>query len=383
MKATTCRSNVCDLPSFVRGLCKGHYGRWHRKGEAAIHTPLRAMSPPGTSKITCKLDCDKIVGRGGGQGMCRGHYARLIRTGNVRADEPLMGKRGTCHADGCDLVTSSKNYCNTHAGRVRRTGDPQAHVPIRPRFVYPGIGCLAPECPRRRVRHGYCVSHARRFEVGGEAALAKPVRIAKYEQVKCAAPECPRDAKAKGVCLAHYLRKRTTGTYGEDPIFEPLPAGTPCGVVTCDKAADRAGYCAAHYQANRLAALKADPERHEEYKAYHRKLKADERLADPEAERARAKRWREANPAKYRDAQLRRRTLLANAVRIPYSDADLKAKVAYWGSRCWVCGGPYQAIDHVKPLSRGGADILANLRPICTSDNSRKNANWPWSPPSR
>ncbi len=136
MKATACRSNVCDLPSFARGLCKGHYGRWHRKGESAIHAPLRAISPPGTSKKICKLDCDKVVGRGGGQGMCRGHYARLIRTGDVRADEPLMGKRGTCSAEGCDLVTSSRNYCNVHAGRVRRTGDPQAHIPIRKRVVH-------------------------------------------------------------------------------------------------------------------------------------------------------------------------------------------------------------------------------------------------------
>ncbi len=179
------------------------------------------------------------------------------------------------------------------------------------------------------------------------------------------------------------MRKRTTGSYGDEPIFEPLPAGTLCSCEGCAEVADRAGYCSAHYRSNWIAALKADPGRHEEYKAYHRKFKAGERLVDPEAERARAKRWREANPAKYRDAQLRRRTLLANALRIPYSDAALKAKVTYWGNRCWVCGGPYQAIDHVKPLSRGGADILANLRPICTSDHSRKNANWPWTPPSQ
>ena len=54
----------------------------------------------------------------------------------------------------------------------------------------------------------------------------------------------------------------------------------------------------------------------------------------------------------------------------------IEARLAYWGYRCWVCGQPYEAIDHVKPLSRGGAQWPANLRPIFRSCNSRKNDKW-------
>jgi 5-methylcytosine-specific restriction endonuclease McrA len=66
---------------------------------------------------------------------------------------------------------------------------------------------------------------------------------------------------------------------------------------------------------------------------------------------------------------------------LPVGEADLRAKVLYWGNRCWVCRGPAQAIDHVKPLTKGGAHVLANLRPICTSCNSRKRNRWPFVPP--
>lgn len=58
---------------------------------------------------------------------------------------------------------------------------------------------------------------------------------------------------------------------------------------------------------------------------------------------------------------------------------SIAAKFAYWGNRCWMCGGPPTAMDHVKPLSKGGAHILANLRPACKSCNSRKSNAWPFS----
>jgi 5-methylcytosine-specific restriction endonuclease McrA len=68
------------------------------------------------------------------------------------------------------------------------------------------------------------------------------------------------------------------------------------------------------------------------------------------------------------------------ATRIPV--ALLAAKLAYWGSRCWIAGPGCtidpEAWDHVKPLSKGGAHLLANLRPACKSCNSSKSARWPW-----
>jgi 5-methylcytosine-specific restriction endonuclease McrA len=57
------------------------------------------------------------------------------------------------------------------------------------------------------------------------------------------------------------------------------------------------------------------------------------------------------------------------------TDAAIAARMSMWPG-CWICGGPKQAVDHVKPRSRGGADLLCNYRPICTRCNSRKNNRW-------
>jgi 5-methylcytosine-specific restriction endonuclease McrA len=48
-----------------------------------------------------------------------------------------------------------------------------------------------------------------------------------------------------------------------------------------------------------------------------------------------------------------------------------------YGDRCYICGEPMEAIDHVKPLTKGGSHWPANIRPICWKCNSTKNNVWP------
>jgi hypothetical protein len=58
----------------------------------------------------------------------------------------------------------------------------------------------------------------------------------------------------------------------------------------------------------------------------------------------------------------------------------IQARLDFYGGLCWICRtAPAQAMDHVKPLAAGGSNWPANLRPACTSCNSRKGATWPWS----
>lgn len=50
-----------------------------------------------------------------------------------------------------------------------------------------------------------------------------------------------------------------------------------------------------------------------------------------------------------------------------------------WGAApepgpCDYCGGPLETWDHVVPLSKGGANDLANLVPVCMGCNHWKNA---------
>lgn len=74
----------------------------------------------------------------------------------------------------------------------------------------------------------------------------------------------------------------------------------------------------------------------------------------------------------------------------PYRDSKRKAlgktsakalrlRIAYYDGLCWICSKPYEAVDHVKPLSKGGSNWPANLRPICRDCNSRKASKWPFN----
>jgi 5-methylcytosine-specific restriction endonuclease McrA len=90
---------------------------------------------------------------------------------------------------------------------------------------------------------------------------------------------------------------------------------------------------------------------------YSREYKAKNRQAASVWERARQARKRNASTVKFTKEQLHLRLSMF--------------------AGCWMCGGPKESVDHVKPLSKGGAHILSNLRPSCKSCNSRKRNKWP------
>lgn len=100
---------------------------------------------------------------------------------------------------------------------------------------------------------------------------------------------------------------------------------------------------------------------------------------DPDAERAYKRAYRKANRTLVREWEHRRRVRERASAVMPLTRAMIAAKVAYWGGKCWVCGVPFEAIDHVKPIAKGGPHILANLRPICGSCNSKKHSTWPYT----
>lgn len=84
------------------------------------------------------------------------------------------------------------------------------------------------------------------------------------------------------------------------------------------------------------------------------------------------------HPEKHAQHRRERRARLAGVLNIPFTVEQLFQRMSMWGNKCWICGGRYDTEDHVKPISKGGPNILANLRPICTSCNSRKRATWPF-----
>jgi 5-methylcytosine-specific restriction endonuclease McrA len=62
-----------------------------------------------------------------------------------------------------------------------------------------------------------------------------------------------------------------------------------------------------------------------------------------------------------------------------------RAAVLATATRCWICSQPARpgdplVSDHVIPRSKGGPDIVGNLRPAHASCNLRKGATWPIEP---
>lgn len=138
--------------------------------------------------------------------------------------------------------------------------------------------------------------------------------------------------------------------------------------------------------ANGRVRYRTDPE---PYKARARRRYQE----DPQSRMAGVLRWQEANPdlvrryrAKWiqdnlsgavRENVRRRYARRKGAPTIKFSPAQLAERKAFFGGRCWMCGRPAEAWDHVKPLSKGGWHCLSNLRPACTLCNSKKRNTWP------
>lgn len=79
------------------------------------------------------------------------------------------------------------------------------------------------------------------------------------------------------------------------------------------------------------------------------------------------------------DAQVRRARQRSTTV-VPFTDEQLRQRMSMF-SGCWMCGGPFEHIEHVKPLAAGGAHMLANLRPSCGPCNWSKGHRWPLEVP--
>lgn len=65
---------------------------------------------------------------------------------------------------------------------------------------------------------------------------------------------------------------------------------------------------------------------------------------------------------------------------VPHEDWTQEQVIALYGEHCYLCGtGPYEQTEHVVPISRGGWDVLANLRPACGPCNRRKHNKIYWN----
>lgn len=90
--------------------------------------------------------------------------------------------------------------------------------------------------------------------------------------------------------------------------------------------------------------------------------------------KAKHRQWECDNPEKVTNQRKRRYGTKGYCTK-----AQWEARLAFYGNRCYMCGIDLSTLpqrqrtkDHVIPISRGGTDWPANLRPACQSCNSSK-----------
>jgi len=142
-----------------------------------------------------------------------------------------------------------------------------------------------------------------------------------------------------------------------------------------------------YYRKNRAEKL----EWQKQYHAANReaKLAYNRRYAEENSSTAveNVRQWRLENPDRRRaqsrrNAQLRRARMAATAV-VEFAQEQLEQKMAYYGNACYlqipgICTGGFDHIDHVKPISKGGPHMIANVRPACKPCNLHKRDQWPF-----
>lgn len=109
---------------------------------------------------------------------------------------------------------------------------------------------------------------------------------------------------------------------------------------------------------------------HPEYKRHWRKK-------HPDKGKQYYQRAFERDPERLRERNRRRHAYERQALTLDFTSEQLDQRMSMFGYRCWMCGADFEHVDHVKPISKGGAHVLANLRPACESCNKAKGARWP------
>jgi 5-methylcytosine-specific restriction endonuclease McrA len=116
------------------------------------------------------------------------------------------------------------------------------------------------------------------------------------------------------------------------------------------------------------------PERAAEYQRRYREENAiQKREYDRTYSRQRYRKLREENPEVWR-CYVRLRRSRSGPTPGP---AAIVARVQECGGRCVYCGGPYEHLDHVVALARGGSSDIRNLVPACGPCNRSKGTK-PW-----
>lgn len=109
------------------------------------------------------------------------------------------------------------------------------------------------------------------------------------------------------------------------------------------------------------------------YRASKRRFRAQY----PEESRAYQRKWWASIPHRQRYLEANREAGQRSYRLWKNLGEKIKQKFSFYGDQCVYCHTALQiGLDHKKPKSRGGLDLLCNLVPCCPSCNSMKRNFW-------
>lgn len=179
----------------------------------------------------------------------------------------------------------------------------------------------------------------------------KAAYSARQRALACKVQGCPNGRHGRELCSTHNLARKQ----GREASRLNARTLTLAGVKKC-------GYCGTIKALDRFPPNPATASRR------------DTGCRECCNEKARAHHLTPKGQATSRRSWNLRRAREREALRIPYTSAQLIAHLETFDNRCVTCGGEYEALDHMVPLARGGVDGLLNYQPLCRFCNCSKGA---------
>lgn len=159
----TCIGSGCEHPAFCKGMCRSHYARGRKSGDARLDIPVGSI-PKKRGRPPCDVEgCNKPCH---GLGLCSKHHRRLLQRGGDISDPVRI--IGCAWQEGCDRPHFALGLCNTHYSRRFKRRNYLKYIygitqsEYEARFDSQGRRCLVCLCDTPRGGSGWHIHHDHR-----------------------------------------------------------------------------------------------------------------------------------------------------------------------------------------------------------------------------